>query len=410
MHSHHQCKSPAAVTETALNVDAGGRQFARRLGQLLSHTRATMVTAMARVLLESLTKRFGDVVAVDSVDLEVQDQELLVLVGPSGCGKSTMLRLIAGLEDVTSGRVTIGDRSVNSVPAKDRNIAMVFQNYALYPHMDVYRNMAFGLRMRKVPRDEIERRVRRTAEVLGIEDLFARRPAQLSGGQRQRVALGRAIVRDPEVFLLDEPLSNLDARLRVTMRSELVKLHRHLDATMIYVTHDQVEAMTMGDRLVVMRDGRIQQVDTPRAVYESPANRFVGEFIGSPPMNILDGRIAKSGNALFFVSGRLRLSIPNNLCAPCEHRVDQSVQFGIRPEDLQIRTSDETDPDCVGVSCEVAVAQLLGSDSLVELDHEGTLVMARLDGRRSYRIGEVIEVGFSMDRAHWFDAQSGRRL
>ena len=295
-----------------------------------------MVTLMSRVLLKSLTKHFADVVAVDSVDLEVQDQELLVLVGPSGCGKSTMLRMIAGLADVTSGEITIGNRLVNRVAAKDRNISMVFQNYALYPHMNVFRNMAFGLQMRKVSREEIDQRVRDTAQILGIEDLLTRRPAQLSGGQRQRVALGRAIVRDPEVFLLDEPLSNLDARLRVTMRSELVKLHRRLCVTMIYVTHDQVEAMTMGDRLVVMRDGQSQQVDTPRVIYETPANQFVGEFIGSPPMNIIPGQIARVASGLEFVSGSLRFPIPDDCQQACQTRVGQPIHLGIRPEDLHL--------------------------------------------------------------------------
>ena len=365
---------------------------------------------MSRVLLKSLTKHFADVVAVDSVDLEVQDRELLVLVGPSGCGKSTMLRMIAGLEDVTSGEIAIGDRLVNRVAAKDRNIAMVFQNYALYPHMSVFRNMAFGLQMRKVPREEIDQRVRNTAQVLGIEDLLMRRPAQLSGGQRQRVALGRAIVRDPEVFLLDEPLSNLDARLRVTMRSELVKLHRHLRATMIYVTHDQVEAMTMGDRLVVMQDGRIQQIDTPRVVYESPANQFVGEFIGSPPMNIIAGQIARLASGLEFVSGHLRFQLPNCFQEACHQRVDQAVHLGIRPEDLHLSTQAESATTEVRLSCEVSVVQLLGSDSLVELNCGGNVIMARLDARHTCRTGETVEVSFSAGRGHLFDASTGQRL
>ena len=369
-----------------------------------------MVAAMSRVLLQSLTKRFTDVVAVDAVDLEVQDQELLVLVGPSGCGKSTMLRMIAGLEEVTSGEITIGDRLVNRVAAKDRNIAMVFQNYALYPHMNVYRNMAFGLQMRKVPREESDRRVRKTAQILGIEDLFLRRPAQLSGGQRQRVALGRAIVREPEVFLLDEPLSNLDARLRITMRSELVKLHRHLRTTMIYVTHDQVEAMTMGDRLVVMRDGKIQQIDTPRVVYETPANRFVGEFIGSPPMNIMEGQIIRAATGLEFVAGRLRFVLPDEFQDACQQRVDQAVHLGIRPEDLHLSTPGESTTPEVRLSCEVSVVQLLGADSLVELDCEGQLVMARLDACHDCRIGEMIDVSFLVGRGHLFDADTGQRL
>ena len=230
---------------------------------------------MANVVLEGLTKKFGDVVAVDHVDLHVRDKELIVLVGPSGCGKSTTLRLIAGLEQATSGQIRIGERTVNRVSPKDRNIAMVFQNYALYPHMNVYKNMGFGLKMRKVPKSEIDQRIRRAAAILGIEELLDRKPAQLSGGERQRVALGRATVRDPQVFLLDEPLSNLDAKLRFTMRSELVKLHQRLETTMVHVTHDQVEAMTMGNRIVVMNEGRIEQVGPPREVYDAPSNRFV---------------------------------------------------------------------------------------------------------------------------------------
>ena len=369
-----------------------------------------MVTLMSRVLLKSLTKHFADVVAVDSVDLEVQDQELLVLVGPSGCGKSTMLRMIAGLADVTSGEITIGNRLVNRVAAKDRNISMVFQNYALYPHMNVFRNMAFGLQMRKVSREEIDQRVRDTAQILGIEDLLTRRPAQLSGGQRQRVALGRAIVRDPEVFLLDEPLSNLDARLRVTMRSELVKLHRRLCVTMIYVTHDQVEAMTMGDRLVVMRGGQIQQVDTPRVIYETPANQFVGEFIGSPPMNIIPGQIGRVASGLEFVSGSLRFPIPDDWQQACQTRVDQPIHLGIRPEDLHLAAGVEPLASQVIAPCEVSVVQLLGSDSLVELDCGGNVIMARLDARHTCRTGDMIEVCFSARRGHLFDASTGRRL
>ena len=366
---------------------------------------------MTRVVLESLTKCFGEVRAVDGVDLQIRDQELLVLVGPSGCGKSTALRLIAGLETATSGNIRIGERVVNQVAPKDRNIAMVFQNYALYPHMNVFRNMAFGLAMRKVPRAEIETRVRRAANILDIEDLLSRRPAELPGGQRQRVALGRAIVRDPEVFLLDEPLSNLDARLRVTMRSELVKLHRRLGATMVYVTHDQVEAMTMGDRVVVMRDGKIQQVDTPATVYRSPANRFVAEFIGSPPMNVLEGQVVRTKNGLSFTSGSLDLPLP----ARSQDRLtpNSAVQFGIRPEDVWLSGSSNAEyagRTGVTVACTVTVAQLLGADSLLELDHSGIAITARADNGMVPPVGDKIEVIFNMDRAHVFDAQNGNNL
>jgi multiple sugar transport system ATP-binding protein len=366
---------------------------------------------MTRVLLQSLTKNFGPVRAVDGVDLEIQDQELLVLVGPSGCGKSTALRLIAGLERATSGSIRIGDRVVNNVAPKDRNIAMVFQNYALYPHMNVSRNMAFGLTMRKIPRVEIEARVQRAAQILDIENLLLRRPAELSGGQRQRVALGRAIVRDPEVFLLDEPLSNLDARLRVTMRSELVKLHRRLGATMVYVTHDQVEAMTMGDRVVVMRDGQIQQVDTPAAIYRAPANRFVGEFIGSPPMNMIEGHLSETQERLKFVSGRLQLALP--VGTQFKLHAGRSVLLGIRPEDIWVPgagdASGQQHADAT-VLCTVSGSQLLGADSLLELDALGCTISARADSRKPHRIGEQIEVRFMLERAHLFDTSNGENL
>ncbi len=369
---------------------------------------------MSRVLLESVSKHFGDVVAVDAIDLEVRDRELLVLVGPSGCGKSTTLRLVAGLEQLTTGTIRIGDRVVDRVDPMNRNIAMVFQNYALYPHMSVFRNMAFGLQMRRVPRNEIERRVAAAAAVLGIEDLMQRRPGQLSGGQRQRVALGRAIVRDPEVFLLDEPLSNLDARLRVTMRSELVKLHRQLAATMVYVTHDQVEAMTMGDRIVVMHEGRIHQADAPLVVYESPANRFVAEYRGSPPINIGRGRIeaAAGGIGVEFVCEELRLPLPRRLVQSVEGDVATGgeVDFGIRPEDLHVVGDEAIAPDWQTSEATIQVAQLLGADSLVELQTAGPTLLARFDGRGSYPHGQSIPVAFDLGRAHLFNARTGARL
>ena len=365
---------------------------------------------MSRVLLESLSKHFGDVVAVDAIDLEIIDGELLVLVGPSGCGKSTTLRLVAGLEEATAGTITIGDRVVNEVDPRDRNLAMVFQNYALYPHMNVFRNMAFGLQMRKVSAEEINGRVRDAADVLGIGHLLERRPGQLSGGERQRVALGRAIVRDPEVFLLDEPLSNLDARLRVTMRSELVKLHRKLRTTMIYVTHDQVEAMTMGDRIVVMHQGVIQQAGAPLLVYEAPANRFVAEFIGSPPMNILRGQIEMDGDQPNFQRGGVRLPLPERLGEICRDRIGSEIDLGIRPEDLHVAG---TEPQGVGgtvVDCTVSVAQLLGAESLVELEAGGAGLLARLDSRGDYATGTILEVIFDQDRIHLFDVTTGERL
>src|ERR671925_1546306 len=289
---------------------------------------------MASVTLQDLTKRFDKVTAVDRINLEIPDKEFVVFVGPSGCGKTTTLRMIAGLEEASEGTIMIGDRIVNDIPPKDRNIAMVFQNYALYPHMNVYKNMAFGLKLRRTPKPEIERRVREAARILGIVELLDRKPRQLSGGQRQRVAVGRAIVRQPEVFLFDEPLSNLDAKLRVNMRAELIKLHERLDATMIYVTHDQVEAMTMGDRIVVMRNGFIQQVGPPMEVYNQPQNQFVAGFIGSPPMNFLDAHLVSDNGGLAVDLQGMRLPLPPQQAKSAEAYANKKVVFGIRPEDI----------------------------------------------------------------------------
>src|SRR6056297_684836 len=293
---------------------------------------------MAGVFLENITKRYDDVVAVKDANLEIKDKEFLVLVGPSGCGKSTTLRMIAGLEDITEGTIKIGDEIVNDVAPKDRDIAMVFQNYALYPHMNVYDNMAFGLKLRKEPKDLIDKRVNEAAEILGIEELLDRKPKKLSGGQRQRVALGRAIVREPKVFLMDEPLSNLDAKLRVQMRTELSKLHDRLKTTVIYVTHDQTEAMTMGDRIVVLKDGFIQQVDDPLTLYNQPENIFVAGFIGSPAMNFMDAKIdEEDGKYYIDGDGSFRIIIPENRMEKfpeINNYVGKEVVFGIRPEDL----------------------------------------------------------------------------
>ena len=290
---------------------------------------------MAQVVLKDLVKRFSEeVIAVNSVNLDIQDKEFIVLVGPSGCGKTTTLRMVAGLEDISGGEIRIGDRLVNDVPPKDRNIAMVFQNYALYPHMTVYKNMAFSLKLRRTPKAEIEQRVKAAADILGIGELLERKPKQLSGGQRQRVAVGRAIVRQPEVFLFDEPLSNLDAKLRVNMRAELIKLHERLDSTMIYVTHDQVEAMTMGDRIVVMRNGFIQQVGSPMQVYNEPTNQFVAGFIGSPPMNFLEAMLVQENGAVQVDVKGSRLTLPADRAKQVEGYVNQPVVFGIRPEDV----------------------------------------------------------------------------
>src|SRR2546427_220939 len=291
---------------------------------------------MAQVMMKDLNKKYDEVHAVKDVNLHIRDKEFIVVVGPSGCGKSTTLRMVAGLEEITAGEITIGDRVVNDLPPKDRDIAMVFQNYALYPHMTVYDNMAFGLKMRKFPKVEIQKRVQDAAEILGIQELLKRKPRQLSGGQRQRVAVGRAIVRHPQVFLFDEPLSNLDAKLRVQMRVELKRLHERLETTAIYVTHDQVEAMTLGDRVVVMKDGWIQQVGEPLDLYTKPTNRFVAGFIGSPAMNFVDVAVQGSDNSLTAQGTGIRLAIPPVNASRLGPHKGQRVTLGIRPEDLHI--------------------------------------------------------------------------
>src|SRR5580698_2113837 len=299
---------------------------------------------MARVAMRSLNKKYDEVHAVIDVNLEIHDQEFVVLVGPSGCGKTTTLRMVAGLESITSGNISIDEKVVNELPPMDRDIAMVFQNYALYPHMSVHDNMAFGLKMRKFDKPEIARRVREAAEILGIQELLKRKPRQLSGGQRQRVALGRAIVRHPQVFLFDEPLSNLDAKLRAQMRVELKKLHERLGTTALYVTHDQVEAMTLGDRVVVMRDGRIQQVGDPMELYNEPANRFVAGFIGSPAMNFVGVRLVGENGGLWAESEGMRIKVPAPLTARLAAHAGKELTLGVRPEDLSIAgDGDDTD-------------------------------------------------------------------
>src|SRR5687768_8211612 len=289
---------------------------------------------MAGVTLDHVSKIFGEVRAVNDLTIQIHDKEFLVLVGPSGCGKSTGLRLIAGLEEITAGDIYIGDRRVNDVAPKDRDIAMVFQSYALYPHMTVYDNLAFGLKLRRTPKAEIDRRVKEAAEILGLQNLLARKPKQLSGGQRQRVALGRAIVREPQVFLMDEPLSNLDAKLRVQTRAELIKLHQRLQTTVIYVTHDQVEAMTMGSRIAVMRDGILQQLETPQTLYDKPANMFVAGFIGSPAMNFFDGKCTGTPDAMYIDGGTFKLRVPPDKAEKLVRYIGKDIVFGIRPEDI----------------------------------------------------------------------------
>jgi multiple sugar transport system ATP-binding protein len=358
---------------------------------------------VARVHLDNVSKKFGGVTAVNDVSLDIPDKQFTVLVGPSGCGKTTCLRLIAGLEEATAGDIFIGDRRVNDVPPKDRDIAMVFQNYALYPHMSVYDNMAFGLKLRKYDRAEIDRRVKEAAGMLGIEGLLSRKPKQLSGGQRQRVALGRAIVREPQVFLMDEPLSNLDAKLRVQTRAEIKKLHARLQTTTVYVTHDQVEAMTMGDRIVVMRDGLVQQVDAPLNLYERPANLFVAGFIGSPAMNFIDAALRARDGTTVIDAGVFSLAVPSELAAAAQPWVGKQVIFGIRPEDIQDRTLAAAAPPGWTMTAAVDVHEPLGSDVILYLTAGTHSIVARVDARTTAKMGDTIEVVYNMRKLHLFD-------
>jgi multiple sugar transport system ATP-binding protein len=364
---------------------------------------------MASVTLQELSKRFDKVTAVNQINLEIPDKEFVVFVGPSGCGKTTTLRMIAGLEETSDGTILIGERVVNDVPPKDRNIAMVFQNYALYPHMDVYKNMAFGLKLRRTPKPEIDRRVREAARILGIEELLDRKPRQLSGGQRQRVAVGRAIVRQPEVFLFDEPLSNLDAKLRVQMRSELIKLHYQLEATMIYVTHDQVEAMTMGDRIVIMNNGEIQQVGAPMEVYDQPINMFVAGFIGSPAMNFFQGKLTAQNSDLFVDLGKFTMKLPKSQINRFGNHVNQRVVFGIRPENISDR-EEAGEHQQERVPAKVNVVEPLGSEVIVELSAGDHTFVGRLDPTTTARPMHEMAVYFDMGRFHLFDAETGINL
>ncbi|HZZ56282.1 MAG TPA: sn-glycerol-3-phosphate ABC transporter ATP-binding protein UgpC [Opitutaceae bacterium] len=368
---------------------------------------------MAQVVLEGLVKSYPDkagreVLAVEGIDLEVADREFMVLVGPSGCGKSTTLRMIAGLESVTAGVVRIDGRVVNAVPPKDRDIAMVFQNYALYPHLTVFENMAFGLKLRKFPRREIAARVEEAAALLGLDELLQRKPKALSGGQRQRVALGRAIVRKPKVFLFDEPLSNLDAKMRVSMRMELAKLRLRLQATVIYVTHDQVEAMTMGDRICVMQAGRILQVDPPMTLYRRPRDRFVAGFIGSPPMNFFRGRFERG---LFREmepggSGRGGAGLALKIALPPFLREGVEVVLGMRPENIHAAQL----PGCAEAITTVEVFEPMGAEAYLHANTGVTSLVARVDPGGAWQMGQPLMLWFDVARGHWFDAASGAAL
>ena len=368
---------------------------------------------MASVKLKGIYKRYpGGVTAVNDFNLDIEDREFIILVGPSGCGKTTTLRMVAGLEEISEGELYIGDKLVNDVAPKDRDIAMVFQNYALYPHMSVFDNMAFGLKLRKMPKDEIKRRVLEAAKILDIEHLLERRPKALSGGQRQRVALGRAIGRDPKVFLMDEPLSNLDARLRVQMRTEISKLHQRLQTTFIYVTHDQTEALTMGTRIVVMKDGYIQQVDTPTNLYERPVNMFVAGFIGSPQMNFVNARVEKRGEEIHLLFGKEDIKLPEGKAKKLEgsEYVGREVVIGIRPEDIHDEAIYlESMADSV-VSAKVEVVEMLGSETLLYTVVGDVDFTARVNPRTKARAGDVIKLVLDTNKIHIFDKETEKTI
>ncbi|MEA4898334.1 ABC transporter ATP-binding protein [Bacillota bacterium Meth-B3] len=366
---------------------------------------------MASLSLKHIYKVYqGGVTAVSDFTLDIEDKEFVVLVGPSGCGKSTTLRMVAGLEEISEGELFIGDRLVNDVAPKDRDIAMVFQNYALYPHMTVFDNMAFGLKLRKTPKQEIERRVREAAKILDIEHLLGRKPKALSGGQRQRVALGRAIVREPKVFLMDEPLSNLDAKLRVQMRTEITKLHQRLQTTFIYVTHDQTEAMTMGSRIVVMKDGFVQQVDTPQNLYDFPVNQFVAGFIGTPQMNFFKVRLAKEADGVYAVFADNRIKIPAGKLQKfnSDSYIGKEVIMGIRPENIHDDDSFLAASPDTAIDVAVEIVELMGSETYLYLKTSGKdgNVVARVDPRTTSRTGDKIRVAFDANRLHFFDANT----
>lgn len=362
---------------------------------------------MAKVVLKDVNKVYDNGFhAVKDVNLEIDDKEFMILVGPSGCGKTTTLRMIAGLEDVSKGDLIIGDQIVNHVAPKDRDIAMVFQNYALYPHMTVYDNMAFGLKLKKTPKGEIKERIDKSAKILGIEQLLTRKPKQLSGGQRQRVALGRAIVREPEVFLMDEPLSNLDAKLRVQMRTELIKLHNNLQTTFVYVTHDQTEAMTMGTRICVMNDGLIQQVADPKTIYNRPSNMFVASFIGAPQMNFMDGTLVEKDGKIFAKVDNSEIEISEELAAKVKsgNFVGKEVVVGIRPEDIIIAEEGK------GLKVHVEVTELLGSDLNVYFTFKGKQYIAKEDSHVELEFNQTLYITFDGPKIHLFDKATEKSI
>jgi multiple sugar transport system ATP-binding protein len=359
---------------------------------------------MATVTFDHVTKKYGEVVAVDDLNLEINDGEFMVLVGPSGCGKTTSLRMIAGLEEITGGTLRIGDRVVNDVAPKDRDIAMVFQSYALYPHMTVRDNLAFGLKLRKVSKPEIERRVKEAADTIQLSNLLDRKPKELSGGQRQRVALGRAIVREPAVFLMDEPLSNLDAKLRVQTRAEIARLHQRLRTTMVYVTHDQVEAMTMGTRIAVMSDGLLQQVGSPQELYDHPVNKFVAGFIGSPAMNFATVTASGTGDAAVLTGSGLSIALPPRLRAAADSVHGKTLIAGFRPEHLDI---GDAGSNVAGFQAKADVVEYLGNDELLHLSLEGLDLVAVVSSAHLVRPGDVLSLRLPLDKLHLFDSETG---
>jgi multiple sugar transport system ATP-binding protein len=358
---------------------------------------------VASVTYRNVYKRYGDFVAVEDLSIEVEDKEFVVFVGPSGCGKSTSLRMLAGLEEISEGDILIGDRIVNDVPPKDRDIAMVFQSYALYPHMTVYDNMAFGLKLRKTPKADIDRRVNEAAEILGLSTLLDRKPKALSGGQRQRVAVGRAIVREPAVFLMDEPLSNLDAKLRVSARAEISKLHKRLGTTFIYVTHDQVEAMTMGDRIMVIKDGLLQQIDTPRKLYTLPNNVFVAGFIGSPSMNFFDSTLVAEDGNLFVDAADFRVRVPDDRKHAFGDYVGKQVVFGIRPENIHGVDFKPANIQAAPLNATVEVIELLGHELHLYLNSGSSSFVAIVDTRMAPSVGNEVGLVVDIDQIHLFD-------
>jgi len=368
---------------------------------------------MASVKLKNVYKRYpGGVTAVNDFNMDIEDKEFIILVGPSGCGKTTTLRMIAGLEDISEGELYIGDKLVNDVDPKNRDIAMVFQNYALYPHMSVFENMSFGLRLRKIPKDEIKRRVHEAAKILDIEHLLDRKPKALSGGQRQRVALGRAIVREPKVFLMDEPLSNLDAKLRVQMRTEINKLHQKLQTTFIYVTHDQTEALTMGTRIVVMKDGYVQQIDTPQALYERPCNMFVAGFIGSPQMNFINAKVEKRGDAIYLVFGKDTIKLPEGKAKKLEGTdyIGKEVILGIRPECLHDEPAFLEQMADSLVEARIELTENLGSETYLYMVVDDVDFTARVNPRTKARAGDIIKIAFDANRIHLFDKETEKTI